>query len=105
MGTILAGWAGALTPARWLSRRTVGNEAFARCPPRPSRPRHLWRDKQEAQHKPADISPLIMINIYVCHVIFSHISDVAPESNTGTTGWIASHLLPPTGKDFPVSNT
>ena len=42
------GWrgAGALTPARWLSRRTVGNEAFARCPPHPSRPRHLWRARR-----------------------------------------------------------
>lgn len=51
-------WARTFTPARWPNTRTVGNEAFARCPPRPSRPRHLWRHKQRrirGKRKPVDI--------------------------------------------------
>lgn len=41
MGTIVADWDEVLTPARWLSRRIVGNEAAVRCLLRPSRPRRL----------------------------------------------------------------
>lgn len=45
-------WAGTLTPARWLSRRTVENEAFARCLPHPSRPRRLHTETGKHKHVP-----------------------------------------------------
>lgn len=48
-----------LTPARWLSRRTVGNEAAARCPQRPSRPRRLQPRENKTKRNKHTKKPIV----------------------------------------------